>query len=165
MSTFRISGPFKVPVESLPNGRMVSNDLGTFWEDSEAGSSRGCYVFAIRAGKGYTPVYVGKTTKSFGQECFTPHKLAKHYGPALLQYKRGSPVMFFVVQDVQRGRPNVTDIAELEKFLIRVGVSRNPGLSNASGTKQEAWSIPGVLRGGRGKPNRAAQEFKRLLDL
>jgi len=37
-------------------------------------NTRGGYIFAIRAGKGFTPWYVGQAKKSFKQEIFTPHK-------------------------------------------------------------------------------------------
>jgi hypothetical protein len=57
---------------------------------------RGCYVFGIRAGKGFTPAYAGKATKKFKNEVFGHHKLAK-YQRYLADVAKGTPVLFFVI--------------------------------------------------------------------
>src|ERR1700674_4784540 len=45
---------------------------------------------AAKPGKGLTPGYVGKATKSFRQEAFAHHKLTR-YHQFLVEYKRGTP--------------------------------------------------------------------------
>ncbi len=74
MTSFVVHGPFDIDFEKRKGGRVLLFD--EFWaEDSDAKyveGERGCYVFAIRTGRGTTPVYVGKATKSFKQETFNP---------------------------------------------------------------------------------------------
>jgi hypothetical protein len=73
--------------------------------------------------------------------------------------------LFFVVAPMRRGAPNTAHIRELEDFLIQTALTANPYLLNVKGTKAEEWGIIGVLRAGRGKPSRAAREFKRLMKI
>lgn len=65
MKEFTVHGPFAVPLEPNKNGKMVAKDLTDFWEEvGEAAGKRGVYVFAIRAGKGYTPVVTPRRSPS-----------------------------------------------------------------------------------------------------
>jgi hypothetical protein len=121
--------------------------------------SIGCYLFAMRAGKGCRPVYVGKTSRSFQQECFASHKIACHYNPALAE-KCGTPVLFFIVPRPRRGKANGKVIKDLETFLIQVASAKNPDLSNVRERKEARWGISGVLRGGKGMPGKAARAFR-----
>ena len=118
----------------------------------------------MRAGRGMTPAYVGKTNKGFGQECFTPDKLGK-YNRCLSTYKRGTPVLFLVTYPRRQGRQNNTHIGDLEVFLIQTGVAANPELLNVQNTKAADWNIIGVLRSGAGKPSAAAGAFRKLMSL
>jgi hypothetical protein len=153
MKIFRVNGPFEVPTEARVSTKMVAEDLSRFWDDcQELRTGIGCYVFAVRAGKGYTPLYVGKTTKSFEKECFTDHKI-KHYNYAMTDYKKCTPVLFLIAYPTKKGKPNSAEIADLEDFLIQVGRTVNPRLRNIKGPKVPSWGIKGVLRGGQGKPN------------
>ena len=118
----------------------------------------------MRAGRGFRPIYVGKAVKqTFGKECFAPHKTGEHYNPALLDTLKGTPVIFFVALPAHRGKPNAKRIADLESFLIQLGVARNPDLSNIRGRTEKQWSIKGVVRGRRGKPSASATALKRML--
>ena len=121
-------------------------------------------MFAVRAGKGYTPLYVGKTTNCFEKECFTDHKL-KHYNYGIAPYLKGTPVMFFVTYPTKKGKVNASDIADLENFLIQVGRTINPDLRNIIGVKQPTWGIKGVIRGGKGKANGSEDAFRRVFGL
>lgn len=73
--------------------------------------------------------------------------------------------MFFVVHDAQRGRTNARHIAEIEDFLIRAGIAKNPDLQNIKGAQQPSWSIKGVIRSGAGKRSRAEAWFSELFDI
>ncbi len=87
-----------------------------FWEiNAEYQDRFGVYVFAIKAGRGYTPIYIGKATKTFKQECFTSDKVSRHYSECLGTWAKGKPVMFFLVTDTRRGEMTKLSIAELEK--------------------------------------------------
>jgi hypothetical protein len=81
MATFRVAGPYKIPFDQKAGGRVLHHK--TFWKQSEElrdlSIERGCYVLALRASKGATPLYVGKATKTFKQECFNPSNLHKFY--------------------------------------------------------------------------------------
>ena len=166
MAKFEVDGPLKVPVHEGANGRIVGPDEGDefFKEHRRLKGRRGCYVFGIRGGRGVTPVYVGKATKTFGQECFTYHKLGK-CNKALVECLKGTLVLYFLVAPNGKGRPPTNQIADLESFLIEVSVAKNPGLLNVKGTKRADWSISGVIRAGRGKPPKAARSLKSALGL
>lgn len=166
MPVFQVEGPFEVPTYLGKAAKIVdSGRLSQFWAAIEAtAKKRGCYVFAIRAGKGIRPIYVGKATRTFKGEVFTPHKLEK-YQRCLADFKRGTPVLFFLCAPGNRGKPNLSAIGELEDYLIQTAVSRNPQLLNVRGTQREDWAIAGVLRSGVGKPSHAARSFKRTLGI
>ncbi|MCZ6653866.1 MAG: hypothetical protein O7D91_12670 [Planctomycetota bacterium] len=166
MAKFQVQGPFEVPVYRGSAGRIIGASEGRrFFQAHKAHEKRvGCYIFGMRAGRGMTPAYVGKATKGFGQECFTPHKLEK-YNQCLVDYERGTPILFFLELPNRRGATNVKHVKELESFLVQIGVASNVDLLNVQGTRVAEWSITGVLRGGSGVPSRAAKEFKKLMNL
>ena len=163
MAAFQVSGPFNVPVYQGANGRIVREEDGAeFFSDHPAHSKkRGCYVFAMRSGGGITPTYVGKATKSFGQECFQGHKLSK-CNQTLVDYVKGTLVLFFFEAPLG-SKPPKTQIDQLETFLIQTALSANPYLLNIKKTKQELWSITGILRSGSGKPSKAALAARSML--
>jgi hypothetical protein len=158
---FDVFGPFKIPVSNEKSGRLIPREGGEFWESCpEFATKLGCYLFAVRAGRGYKPIYVGKTSRNFQKECFALHKL-DHYHRALVKRGRGTAVMFFVIPELRRGRANAKVIKDLESFLIQNASVKNPSLSNVQERKEAKWGIRGVIRGGKGKSSRAAREFKR----
>ena len=163
MAEFFIEGPFKVPC--IKGTRLIEEDLSTFWQrHKEIASSIGCYIFAIRAGRGYKPLYVGKTTKSFESECFTSHK-RNHYHYSLSHYQRCTPIIFFVVLRKTKGKVNASEIKQVENFLIQVGSTVNPDIRNIKGINQPSWSIKGVIRGKKGQASKSSAEFKKLLHI
>ena len=92
MTEFEVHGPYKIPCEEKSHGRLIKTGCPRFWTEDKAhlADERGCYVFCIRASKGYRPIYVGRTTKmSFRREAFGHHKIADHYVPALMDVHRG----------------------------------------------------------------------------
>jgi len=156
---FQVKGPFNVPIHKSSSSKLVAEDITLFWSVARSlKNKKGCYVFAIRAGKGITPLYVGKTTNSFEKECFTDHKI-KHYNYALADYSKGTPIMFFVEYQAKQGKVNSSDISDLEDFLIQIGRRINPNLRNIKGAKEPTWGIKGVIRGGKGKKNKSESGF------
>jgi hypothetical protein len=166
MVNFSVRGPFVVSSYKGKGGRTITQEgVRRFWEEhGDYAGRRGCYVFGIRAGKGGKPAYVGMATKAFKKEVFAPHKLSR-YQEFLADYGKGTPVVFLVVAPIKKGAPNVSQIEALEKFLIQVAVARNPDLLNIQGTKSARWSIAGVIRGGAGKPSKAAATFREFMTL
>lgn len=163
---FVIDGPYTVPFYKGRGGRTITDDgVREFWSSNpEIGKRRGCYVFGIRAGMGFTPGYVGQATKSFKSEVFQHHKLTR-YQQFLADRAKGTPVLFFVVAPKQPGATNATHITQLEDFLLQAGVAANPHLMNIKGTKQEQWGIAGVIRGGGGNPSEAAKDFRSMMKI
>ena len=161
---FSVQGPYEVPCYRGKAARTITDEnIKEFWKKYPSLTKlRGCYVFGIRAAKGWTPGYIGKATKGFKQEVFSHHKLTR-YQQFLADYLKGSPVLFFIVVPTKKGATNVSHIGELEDFLIQTGVVANPDLLNVRGTKAADWGIAGVLRGGKGKPNAAARKFRKLM--
>ena len=91
-------------------------------------------------------------------------KLEK-YQRALADIIRGTPVLFFLVLPIAKGKPNVRAIGDLEDYLIQIAVSKNPDLLNVKGTEQAKWGISGVIRGGQGKASASASALRRLFDI
>jgi hypothetical protein len=163
---FKVVGPRVVPVYQGHAARTITHDEARrFWrENTEIAGARGCYVFGVRAGKGITPAYVGKATRTFREETFAPHKLTR-YQRLLADYRRGTPVLFFLLAPRRCGVPNVAHVTALEAFLIQAAATVNPELLNINGTRLDDWGIGGVLRSGTGAPSGAARHLGRLLRL
>lgn len=162
---FRVEGPFKIPLHPAKNkaAKLIAENLDKFWaQDGNLFANRiGCYVFGIRVGRNIVPWYVGKTRKSFEQECFQKHK-QDHYAKALADVLKGTPVMFFVTYPLGKpGKTNEQNIDELETFLIQLAIDVNPKIRNISKAKDlPTWGVEGVVRG-RAKPTKSASHFKK----
>jgi hypothetical protein len=162
MTSFIVHGPFSIEFEKRKGGRTLVFD-SFWWNNPELQSKRGCYGFAIR-NRGLTPIYVGKATKSFGQETFNAANRHK-YSLGFSNYEKGAPVMYFVAHPREAGRINARQIAEVEDFLIQAGVAKNPDLQNVRGAQQPSWSIKGVVRGAVGRRADAETQFASLFDI
>ncbi|MBK9278349.1 MAG: hypothetical protein IPM93_09260 [Candidatus Obscuribacter sp.] len=126
-------------------------------------NSRGCFVFAIRNGPGFTPGYVGKTVqKTFREETFHATK-RDIYNKILGLYKKGTPVLFFIL--TENGRGVARHIDHLETFLIQNAASANPFELQNIQRSGLGWNIRGILRGAGGQPSKAAKELRKMLQL
>ena len=166
MAEFVVSGPHVVPTYLGKTGRMVREEEGRafFTHHPSLAPKRGCYIFAMRSGGGITPTYVGKATKSFKQECFTAHKLGK-CNQTLVDYGKGTLVMFLFEPAASKGKVPINHIGLLENFLIQTALSVNEDLLNVKQTKQESWSIRGIIRSTAGKPSKPASLAKSMLGI
>lgn len=166
MTEFTVVGPLKIHVYKGKGGRTITDaNVDRFWESHKKyGKRRGCYVFGIRAGQGLTPGYVGKATKKLKQEVFAHHKLTR-YQQFLADYAKGTPVVFFVLAPLQKGKPNDSQIGQVEKYLIDLAMTANPSLLNEKGTNPEKWGIKGIVRGGKGKTSRGTKDLRRMLGI
>lgn len=122
--------------------RLIENDnVRDFWLDyPDVKNKRGIYIFSIRAGKGYTPYYVGKTNKNFGAEVFQSHKLLKYN--RTLANTNGRPVFFFIVQE---GHKNENINKKVEIFITALCYKKNPEIENVQNVKEDKWYISGVI--------------------
>lgn len=164
--TFKIFGPLKVHHTKGPGGRAITNEsIDKFWREHPKHENRfGCYVFAMSAGRGLTPWYVGKTTNTFKKEVFTPHKL-NYYTLAMVQYAKGKPAFFFVASPKAVGKRNNSMIREVEKYLINLAITANPELLNRQDASIPDWGINGVVRSGKGKVAAGVKNFRRMLGI
>ena len=122
MTSFNVHGWFEIDYEKRKGGRTLVFE--NFW--SEGSKARyledecGCYVFAVKTGRGLEPIYVGKATKTFKQETFNPANKHK-YHDGFSEYAKGLPLMFFVVHPDQRGKTNEKQIEKIEVAELDTG--------------------------------------------
>ncbi len=166
MIIFRVIGPLVVHRSRESGGRIITDeDVRAFWKSNEKyADDRGCYVFGRRAGKGYTPGYVGKATKCLKQEIFTNDKLTK-YHRFLIKRKKGAPVFFFVLAPIRKGKANLRQIAKVEKYLINLAATANSELINLHYKNSERWGVRGLIRSGKGKVAEGAANFRKMLGI
>lgn len=170
MSTeLMVYGPFEIPCKIVPAAKHISKEhAADFWTQTAThglSAKQGCYVFALRAGKGFTPWYVGQASKCFAQECFTDHKL-NHFNAALFAGKKGTPVMFFVAPIGTKNKVPVAELNHMEKELTQDALKKNPELRNVQNTRRlPQWSIKGVVRSNRGAPPNGAKQFAKMMGL
>lgn len=93
---YAVHGPFTITrkkANGLIASRRSDRDQKMFWErvretDQKLPSACGCYVFALRAGRGSTPWYVGLASKQdFEHECFGSHQV-NIYNESIAKKKR-----------------------------------------------------------------------------
>lgn len=166
-TSFTVHGPFDIPYDSQRRGtskHIGRNHALEFWAGPAVAAfrkGRGCYVFALASGPGFSPWYVGKTIKGFEAETFQDHKLA-YYNEVVYKGRKGKPVLFLLtVDEVGRSTPKAA-INRLETFLIESAAFKNPDLVNKAGVLP--WGIKGVLRGGRGH-TLESRRFKAMMGL
>lgn len=162
-----VYGPFNIPFQSSDKGsvKLISKDDAIeFWKslDLQIANKQGCYIFALRAAHGYTPWYVGQASKSFKQEAFEYHK-RDHYNTVLHKNTHGTPVMFFVAPPDKNVKVAATTLNDMERFLIQMGIEKNPDLANIKHTKNlPDWGIKGSIRSQAGKPSDNAVAFRKM---
>jgi hypothetical protein len=162
-----IAIPFAVSDNHSSTKIIQKNHVAEFWKDVAAlkfADKQGCYIFAMRAGKGFTPWYVGRTKSCFLKECFAEHKRGK-YNDVLFNGRQGTPVMFFVAPRDGVRVVEKSDLASMEKHLIQIAYAKNSELKNVHGTKATSWIIDGVIRSGKGKPSKKAKQFRTMMGM
>lgn len=169
-TVLEVCGPFDIPCNGQESGSCKKIDrlhAKEFWKQPDVKSisnKQGCYIFALRAGKGFTPWYVGRAGKTFEQECFTSHK-TEHYNDVLWKGKKGAPVMFFVAPSGNKNKVSAGVLKEMEEYLIQSAVYKNPDLSNIQKKKTPDWGISGVVRGGKGRRTVVGAMFKTMMKI
>ena len=144
-------------------GRLIDRaSADRFWGAyPELADCVGCYLFGVRASRGYVPIYVGQASTGFRNECFEATKL-EHYNRAMNQRGRGTPVLFFVVKDEGPEGSLDSCLDHVEHFLIQMAAEKNAELSNV---KRLEFRIQGVFRASMGPPSKAARELRRMLGI
>ena len=169
---FEPYGPFELP---RLNGGINLREKRSFWETVRGEhpslpDAVGCYVFALKAAKGFKPWYVGKTEKQcFMDETWQPAKLLS-YGEVIRMHN-GKPMLFLLAKITANGRfakptkhKNSGSITALEEFLIGVCLSRNGELLNKKTTRYlKGLHVPGYLNEAPGARTKNAKALARLL--
>ncbi len=168
MAQFFVSGPFKVALKKHATGAISidENSLQEVIEQCPEFEKTGCYVFAIDAPKGATPIYVGRSTKqSLKKEAFNSRNQKAIFGKLNERTRHNKLIIYLVTQKRSRGKPNLSEIEEIEEFLIANAAVKAPDLLNKKGVVKQKWSILGVHNSAPGKPDAAAKSFKRDLGI
>ena len=134
-----------------------------FWsEHPDLANAIGCYVFGVRAGRGgYVPIYVGRASNGFRNECFAYHKRDR-YNTALNNRGACTPVMFFVVKESGPDGALDTCLDHVEHFLMQVASERNADLANE---RRVDYRILGVFRTSVGPPSKSSRLLRRMLGI
>ena len=174
---FEVAGPFKLRrvngmIKKKEGKEKLRKDLREWDEDLV--DSHGCYVFAIKAGKGWTPYYAGQALRrTIFAEATHVDKLQK-YNEVLSEYSRGTPVLFFLPWLTDSGkkyrrkskRKSSTTLDFLEDWLIALCYRRNNELINVSRTKLlKLIRVRGVLNAAPGDWSTASVDFGKMFQL
>lgn len=166
---FRVTSPLDIPFRKAKSGvkRIEKEHKRKFWGTKPSKryrTRRGCYIFAVKTGRGYKAGYVGMTSSKFEGEVFAEGKLG-HYNALLADYKRGKPVLFLILAPANKGKPSKSKIMALEKQLILLAKAENSKLRNKVGTRLPKWGIAGVLRGRQGKVSFGAKVLRHMIGI
>lgn len=163
---FDVRGPFDVPMSGEARARHLDRQsLKWFWSEVATGfdAEVGCYVFALRRGPGFLPIYVGKTCRRFRDECFTDRNYRLLH--EAMAGESGTLVLFLVVYDRGPGRVNEKVIGNAERFLVETALEKNANLKNRVYTGNDpGFAIQGVHRS-RGRSSGSASALKQTLGL
>lgn len=171
---FDVYGPFTI--ERFGRKKLITkdsiDDLLSQFDNEKKGlsDSCGCYVFALRAGKGYTPYYVGQTHKqSIAIEALNPSNISKYNG---IQ-KYGTPVIFAIplltpkgaFRDPEKVKGRLASVDFLERWLIRKCLEKNWNLLN---NKETAFlrkiEVRGIFNSGRGDATKHTTQLKKAIE-
>lgn len=132
----------------------------------------GCYVFAVRASKGYTPWYVGQANKTrLVREALNFSNCVK-YNNVLAEYS-GTPMLFFLPQVTKSGKSYAKPTAKIagrvaidfwEKWLIATSLQKNSDLINEKNTAfLRNLHVTGIFNPSKGESNSNSKELGRAL--
>ena len=166
-------GPFPLP--RLSRKRIDVTKRAQFWRRVDAKhpglpKAVGCYVFAITAGTGTLPWYIGKTTTlPFSRETWATHRLVQYQG-VLRRRRLGTPVLFLVAKRTSQGRfarptkRGDADIDLLEGLILESALLRNRKLQNPRSTRHlQSITVSGFINAKPGRPSRSAQRLAHVL--
>lgn len=166
MAEWYVSGPHEVPTYQERKARFIDDAKLDELCDlcPELRENGGIYVFAVRSGGGTVPIYVGMSEcRKLVDESFNPRN--QNSINKYINSQNGTLLLFTVTRVRCPGKPNVSDIGEIEQFLIGLAEGRNPDLINIRTPGDVSWSIKGVHNAGRGKPDKQAIAFRDVMGL
>lgn len=172
---FHVSESINVKMEPRINGRVFAQDAvqSILKKYKKYADCYGCYVYSVKAGKGFTPIYVGSATRQpLGKEAFGSDKFLKCL-QHIASYKNCSLQISFVVprnkvdsdMDTHRGRCPRKKILKMEKILTAIAFRKNNNLINKQNLCFSDLFINGVLNSDAGRPRKEVSAFKKLMGL
>ncbi len=154
-----ISGPHVIPTKRISKGvkhlDFSKEAVDKFWKDEKdrtglpIDAACGCYIYGIRAGKGFTPWYVGQAKVSFDRQLFSLHKYQKFFEHYEAIHK-GTPVVMLIIRQTSKGKIEGVKISKaeadwVEDYLTRRALDKNPRLLNEQNTRYfTTVRIPGI---------------------
>ena len=170
---FDVFGPFEIPrIPSLTIIAVNKQAVEKVSKDADSekpglSNAPGCYVFVMKAGKGYTPWYVGKSVKptwTIVEEALSSEKENKYNH--LIAEKKGTPMLFLVPALTEGGKfckrtgKELPAVDFLEQWLIGQALNKNPDLLNVHYAQfLKNLYVPGIFNPKPGKPTAAAKEL------
>jgi hypothetical protein len=140
---FDVKGPYII--KRFGSAKMITDEsLNALKKDIDVdlADGCGCYVFAIRASKGYKPWYIGQASASrLLPEAMNPSNREKFN--KIVTEKKGTPVLFFLPKLTKTGMyaapttkedKNLQSVNFLEEWLIATALQKNPNLMNKQNT-------------------------------
>ena len=172
---FEVAGPFDLTRHGQKNfiTDETLKNLKVHLDEWKEGLSEacGCYVFAVRAGKGYTPYYVGQACKSsIAAESLNPSNREKYN--KVLSESKGTPVLFTLPLRTPTGKlrkksqvgGGLPALDFLERWLIGHAIEKNIGLINNKQTKfLRQIHVIGFFNAKKGKSTFASQQLSKTL--
>ena len=176
---YQILGPFALPTTADRELDFSLEARKMFWCNAEAETGyeelrmgRGCYLYAIRAGKGIRPWYVGQSKGPFLNEVFAPSKL-EHYQAAHESYQRGTSILFLIARltpgrKLMKGKLSEDEAKFVERRLIISAYRENRRLRNVHQVKYaKELVIPGLFndKTSEKKMSESTKDFRIALGL
>ncbi len=172
---FDVYGPYEI-ARFTPK-KLITKESCTDLQSrlSEFDTSCGCYIFAMRAGKGIKPWYVGQANKSsLIQEALNPSNIVKFNTDVLSRFK-GTPVIFFlplltgnkkVFAKPTKRKEGRKSVDFLEEWLIASALQKNPSLINKQKTKfLRDIHVRGIFNPVQGEADDHSAALKKTLNL
>jgi hypothetical protein len=173
---FDIYGPYEVPRHQHGRARIITRNslrgLAELIDNEDMINGCGCYVFAMRAGRGYTPWYVGQASKMRLLEESMNANNRENYNRILLE-QNGTPVIFYIPKLTNGNRfakptrnvnGQLKSVNFLEEWLIATALQKNPKLINHQKTHfLKNLHVVGLINPRTGENNNTSAELKRAI--
>jgi hypothetical protein len=182
---FAVLGPFRVPIRTVRNRRIVDFDsaANAVFDAAEeqcriklgiTGIRRaiGCYVFALKPSKTlrFWPYYVGQSCRqTLAQRVFQSTDKPTLYKEIVNEYRRAAAYFYLLPLLTEGARfarvgTNQQLINKAEYALIGMALNANPDLWNIKHRMQmESFSIDGTPQTERTRDSAPAASFRRML--
>lgn len=172
---FGVAGPFDITRHGSKDliTKQSKTDLKQVLDkvDIRLSQACGCYIFALRAGTGYTPYYIGQSCKnSLTEEAFNPSNMGKYND--IIAESKGTPIIFLIPLLTPKGKfrkqtsrnRKLPSVDFLERWLIGEALKKNENLKNNKETMfLKNIHVIGIFNARHGEATSDSRELKRVL--